>query len=528
MPDSWVPSVDDLRVKLCWICREEERHDKPEQPPRRWTHPCNCTLVAHESCLLDWITAAQQTPERAANALKCPQCSAVYEIISDNPLALRLLDRWNRLLSRVGKVVTVSTIGLVVTTFSAGIYLICTSYGAFALREYLGSEMYDILVSDDPSQWSWFAFTNLPLIPVTLILSRTPLLNNYSPLLPLLFAWPTATPIATSDVAMRAHWEASAATSYIPMKAAPLWPPSPALLCVLFPPLQALYSAGKKRLTHWLLDTREPAPVRIRGYEWAIGGGEANMDPAAPAAFRLQVGAQVGRAAARRQQQQQQQQQVGAVAAPAPAAEVALAPVVQAQVEPVVAVDPPAAALAPAALAAAPPAAGQPVDAPAPNADPAGAAERTIRITGASIGRLIGGALVLPTVSRIMGDLLLHASHGLPLLRLLLAPRPPLLRVNSPRIWSLSASHAESRTPLQWLNVGLRLFLSGSNVWQESDPVWWRNTLGLGIFLVAKDVVKLAHLWLAKRELESRSVKNRSFEGVDLRELDLITRAEIA
>lgn len=40
--------------------------------------------------------------------------------------------------------------------------------------------------------------------------------------------------------------------------------------------------------------------------------------------------------------------------------------------------------------------------------------------------------------------------------------------------------------------------------------------------LQAKDAVKLLHLWLAKQELETRHVKNRSFEGVDARELDLI------
>jgi hypothetical protein len=32
----------------------------------------------------------------------------------------------------------------------------------------------------------------------------------------------------------------------------------------------------------------------------------------------------------------------------------------------------------------------------------------------------------------------------------------------------------------------------------------------------------LLHLWLVKRELQSRRVKNKSFEGVDVRELDLI------
>lgn len=38
----------------------------------------------------------------------------------------------------------------------------------------------------------------------------------------------------------------------------------------------------------------------------------------------------------------------------------------------------------------------------------------------------------------------------------------------------------------------------------------------------AKDCIQLLHLWLAKRELETRKVKNRDFEGIDIKELDLI------
>lgn len=40
--------------------------------------------------------------------------------------------------------------------------------------------------------------------------------------------------------------------------------------------------------------------------------------------------------------------------------------------------------------------------------------------------------------------------------------------------------------------------------------------------LQAKDCIQLLHLWLAKRELETRRVKDRDFTGVDVRELDLL------
>ena len=55
----------------------------PAEPRVQWVHPCKCTLVAHESCLLNWGSSAQQDAARAKNALKCPQCGAQYEIESD-------------------------------------------------------------------------------------------------------------------------------------------------------------------------------------------------------------------------------------------------------------------------------------------------------------------------------------------------------------------------------------------------------------------------------------------------------------
>ena len=71
-------------------------------------------------------------------------------------------------------------------------------------------------------------------------------------------------------------------------------------------------------------------------------------------------------------------------------------------------------------------------------------------------------------------------------------------------------------------------------------PHRWRNSVGLGIFIVVcdarfgklgftadataqvKDCVSLLHLYLTKREIQTRRVKNRSFNGIDIRELDLV------
>ena len=166
---------------MCYICREEEHHDRtptvhsiiqlrlnydtysePSEPPVAWVHPCNCTLIAHESCLLSWIQSSQQDSARAQNALKCPQCGTIYELESDTPQSLRILNSINGFVSSVGKLFTVGgiSIGILASGFGSypitrhaselrwhvlvstlGIYIILTSYGAFAVQEFLGREM---------------------------------------------------------------------------------------------------------------------------------------------------------------------------------------------------------------------------------------------------------------------------------------------------------------------------------------------------------------------------------------------------
>lgn len=91
---SHAPTIDDLRVKVCYICRDEEDESEPSTPPRVWVHPCTCTLIAHESCLLHWIQTSQHSASSTSrrNALKCPQCGTAYQIDSDNPMILRVME----------------------------------------------------------------------------------------------------------------------------------------------------------------------------------------------------------------------------------------------------------------------------------------------------------------------------------------------------------------------------------------------------------------------------------------------------
>jgi hypothetical protein len=123
--------------------------------------------------------------------------------------------------------------------------------------------------------------------------------------------------------------------------------------------------------------------------------------------------------------------------------------------------------------------------------DLAAAAARTIQLTGSSLGRLLGGALAMPTIARVMGNILLRLSHVLPLVRAIIAPRP--LRHFPPAggggggalgLWSSTterlrlfagggavavAGGLPGGLGARVLNV---LFLATSQEWATSDPVW--------------------------------------------------------
>jgi hypothetical protein len=159
------------------------------------------------------------------------------------------------------------------------------------------------------------------------------------------------------------------------------------------------------------------------------------------------------------------------------------------------------------------------------------AAADVLHVTGFSMGRLVGGALMLPKISSIMGSFLFRLSSHSIFLRRFLAVRPSMKELPPALgVWSYPDNWSQL-SPVRQIGVAAQLVLSvawrGTRTWAECDPVWWRNSIGLGIFVVAKDCLHLLHLWYAKRELESRKVKNRSFEGVDIKELDLINPAGV-
>ncbi|KAG6872352.1 hypothetical protein C0995_010519 [Termitomyces sp. Mi166 len=514
-----IPTINDLRVKFCYICQEEELYNAPNIPPRAWTHPCTCTLVAHESCLLRWIQTSQADSARAANALKCPQCGTKYQLVSKQPQILRLLGLGNHILQRAGRIVTLVGAAGMVGVFASGVYAIATVYGSWAVKQFIGSEyvflilqavlstnfglrMHALLLSDDPAVWRWTTLINLPSIPLALILARFQRPRLIPSIIPILLLWPPIPPIHVRE-AFASNASATSFTSSIlpadlriPRPWSTIlwsWPPTPALFGFVFVPLiRYIYRKAWTRLQICVLGSVPPSVRNV---------GDTIVWDGWPIVIRIRT--DINHDGAAQQQQEEQGQGENQVVAwedeqrqrqEDPAGE----PVVQDQ-EPLL-----------------------PQDQLPENGPPAlEAAEQTISTSHTSLGRRIGGALLVPWISNRMGALLLAVSKHSAILRRILALRPPLQELTT-----LVPGRTQASGLLDQLQRTLGMVwqstMRASSAWVEADPVWWRNALGLGIFVVAKDAIELLHLWLVTRELESRHVKNRDFGGVDVRELDLV------
>ncbi|EAU87804.1 hypothetical protein CC1G_09423 [Coprinopsis cinerea okayama7 len=472
-----VPTVNDLKVKLCYICREEENYnDPPENPPRAWAHPCKCTLVAHEQCLLKWIQSSQKSEVRASKALKCPQCESTYELESDKPLIFRVMEKGHRILRRAGAFVVLFGFATVAGVIGTSVYVVCTAYGAWAVQKFVGQEMYQICLGDDPSKWPWSAFLNLPLLPWSLILMQFPALNHISPGLPLLLAWPTT----FSNQRIAEYWslpenaQRLLVRHFVPTRR-PLWPPSPILFGLVgIPIIRSLYEGLHDMVYTWLMGTRPPV------YRGAFGGRNgARVNIGNNGQFVIRVREEFAPAAA---------PQPANGAENANGNDNANANGQQAN-----------------------------------NGDGDNEPENLLDISISTIGRRVGGALLVPVISNWMGQLLLRIAKSSPLLRTFLAIREPIGKVWLPPPQD-SIGNWNSMGTLRQLGMVAQVAWKGLLVntgTTRSDPVWWRNTVGLGLFVVARDCVKLIHLYYAKRELESRRVKNRDFSGVDISTLDL-------
>jgi hypothetical protein len=152
-----------------------------------------------------------------------------------------------------------------------------------------------------------------------------------------------------------------------------------------------------------------------------------------------------------------------------------------------------------------------------------GGIQQTIYVTPQSLGRLCLGALSTPFIASLMGKLLAKiADRSIWLQRLLGMHLKPVAKS-----FGLPTS-SRSKTPLA------NLFSSGSSqrefaleeervlysTYDDLDPVWFRNAIGAGIFIVAKDAVQLTYRYLrlnhAREGNKRTKIADRPFEGAGM------------
>ncbi|KAJ7057992.1 hypothetical protein C8F01DRAFT_1149087 [Mycena amicta] len=248
---------------------EEEKVDSPAGPPRRFVHPSAC---------FEWIRSSEGTG-REASARQCPQCKTTYEVESNNPMVLRFLRAVDKNLGGVDLGFYLVGFGFVIRA----VYRAQISYGAWALRKYIGDEMFELLLTNERSSWPLVAKLNIVMIPASLILARLGYAHPLSAILAtwpaFAFTYPTPSSTSTSQFQLRRPDE--------PTIPAP-WPPSPLIFgFVLLPICRRFYKYYFTRFSRWVLgipDYLRPTLLQRlldnmeRAAEGARGDGNGNAN----------------------------------------------------------------------------------------------------------------------------------------------------------------------------------------------------------------------------------------------------------
>ena len=246
--------ASDAEPRKCWICFTDETED--DSASSTWRSPCACSLTAHEKCLLDWI-ADKQAPSsgRAAGdsgKIQCPQCKAEIRLMQPKSLAIELV----RLVEGLADALVIPSFLFVV---GSAVYSIATVEGIHAVFEVFGAEdgfrIFNGLYRHPETPTSsfahilghvrhhWRVVLGLPLIPTTLMLSRSTIADSILPFVPVLFF--------CGDFPRKDMLE-------------PSWPPSAALTVSLLPYVRAAYNAYYRavwasRERQWLKEIQPPA-----------------------------------------------------------------------------------------------------------------------------------------------------------------------------------------------------------------------------------------------------------------------------
>ncbi|GAA6015496.1 hypothetical protein JCM10207_008614 [Rhodosporidiobolus poonsookiae] len=449
--------VDEL-PQQCWIC-----YDDASESTRHLLHVCDCTLLAHSDCLLTWLD--QQHSTQPTTATKCPVCAAPIVVKEDTSDVLRV---YRKLRRKADSASLVAAVGAV----TASGWFVASAYGAWVVRVFMGEQVAQALLISQDGSVPWRHWLNLPLIPFSLVLSRTPLVDSLLPFLPLTLVLSTHThttlfdPLGLDDLTLH-------------------YPPSPTLTVCVLPWLRLIYLRARLRVFNAVLGRKK----RYRGlagvFEEAAADDQSVTDgrrEPLELVATLEVEVDDGEA--------------GAAGPAQPRAEGAQSDEQEQE-------------HAPAAAAAEP---GQ----VAAQANPDAMATSRLRVGLGRLTSLVLGALLFPALSSLAGSALFYLAArnpslpGVRLLRRVLGVSAVLAasgRGYRPSSGGgLGAASAAVGTWVRQLVLSPATRSSAAAGGAVIDPVWVRNTLGAGVVLLVRDAAELVAGVLENRRRASRRV----------------------
>ncbi|KAI8092582.1 uncharacterized protein BX664DRAFT_327633 [Halteromyces radiatus] len=223
-------NFEDEEDRRCWICYGEDADSEGT-----WVSPCPCSLVAHEKCLLDWITENQKGSPR--KIVHCPQCASAYS----------LYENANWILSFLGMVdETVHTVTPYITSLGLGLSLlvVTTTYGAFSVLLLFGTREGERLLGS-PASWTWRSWVGLPSIPLALLSTRSRWADSTLPFAAFLFLRMSAASShgnhPSSPFLSTFPFASSSSVSTLPHLQF-TWPPTPLATLGILPWVRLLYN----------------------------------------------------------------------------------------------------------------------------------------------------------------------------------------------------------------------------------------------------------------------------------------------
>ncbi|KAI8339069.1 hypothetical protein BC941DRAFT_350126 [Chlamydoabsidia padenii] len=165
-PQATTRGTDD-NDRRCWICYGEDGDSEG-----KWVSPCPCSLVAHEKCLLDWITENQKGSPRKT-------CASAYHLAEKSSWLLTFLGMTDQVVHTIAPYLTSLGLGL-------SLLVVTTTYGASSVLLLFGTRDGERLLGP-PALWTWRTWVGLPSIPLALLSTRSRWADSTLPFAAFLF-----------------------------------------------------------------------------------------------------------------------------------------------------------------------------------------------------------------------------------------------------------------------------------------------------------------------------------------------------